>query len=110
MRTAFRVANTLALLLITTGLLAQEIPHAANQPGSVSLNGAALHSGKVVYSQKAQSPEVPEGRPRIAHRFNGGLRNEMELVPSGTKESYPRESRPKIVGTKRWRRQLSGLP
>jgi len=32
-----------------------------------------------------------------SHRFNGGLRNETELVPSGTKESFPREPRPKIV-------------
>jgi hypothetical protein len=62
-----------------------------------------------VEREKARPPEVPEGRPIIAHRVNGGLRNEIELVPSGTKESYPREPWPKIAGIERRRLNSAGF-
>ena len=50
-----------------------------------------------------------QGRPGLAHRFNGGLLNEMEKVPSGTKEWSLREPQPKIVGIERMRLNSAGF-
>ena len=68
MSTAFQFVSLLILGLLTSNLHAQKNSDAARAHDSVSLNGTAAHSGKVVYSKKTGSPEVPEGRPILAHR------------------------------------------
>jgi hypothetical protein len=50
-----------------------------------------------------------QGRPIIAHRANGGLWKIMEPSPAGTKELYPREARPKIIGHEKADVEFIGL-